>query len=116
MRRGHHRTAPSGNLIAVGAYLRTIRERRGFSRTLLAACVGTNESQLYKIERGAIDTRSSLMFALIATLGIRADALLEVYRERELTAAGAAARASAWLTLDEGGAAAEPPAPALLLP
>lgn len=52
-------------LTAVGAYLQYLRDGLGMSRVELAGKVKTNESQIIRIEAGTIDTRSSLLFAII---------------------------------------------------
>lgn len=52
-------------MIAAGAYLRTLREGRRLSRADVASQAGTNEMQIIRIEKGEIDTRSSLLMKLV---------------------------------------------------
>lgn len=73
-------------MIAVGAYIRVLREGRGLSRAELASAIGTHESQLYRIEKGDQDSRGSLLFTIIKEL--RGD-IQDVYRL--MTAANASA-------------------------
>ncbi len=55
-------------MLAVGAYLQTLRKAHGFSRAEVAHQVGTHESQIVRIESGEQDSRGSLLFALIRAL------------------------------------------------
>jgi transcriptional regulator with XRE-family HTH domain len=56
-------------MIAVGAYIRTLREARKMSRAELAAKTQTSGSQLVRIENGEQDTRSTLLAAIVNHLG-----------------------------------------------
>lgn len=49
------------NVVAVGAYLRKLREVRGLSVTKVAGQLDTSEAQIRKIERGGVDTRGSML-------------------------------------------------------
>jgi transcriptional regulator with XRE-family HTH domain len=63
--------AKKGN-VALGAYLRRLRELRGMSRARVVQTIGTNasENQIMRIEAGEIDTRATmLMFFLKAVQG-----------------------------------------------
>lgn len=53
---------------ASGAYIRFIREHRGFSRAELAAMVDTHESQLVRIEAGKQDTAGSTLIAIVRAI------------------------------------------------
>ena len=55
-------------MIAVGAYLRTLREARNLTREAVADAVNTSVSQLVRIENGEQDTRGSLLFRIVATV------------------------------------------------
>lgn len=54
--------------VAVGAYLRTLREAQHLSRAALAAQVDTHESQLVRIEAGDQDPRGSFLLRLVSKL------------------------------------------------
>jgi transcriptional regulator with XRE-family HTH domain len=49
------------NLVAVGSYLRKLREHQGMSVTKVAGILDTSEAQIRKIERGSVDTRGSML-------------------------------------------------------
>ncbi len=51
---------------AVGAYLRKLRESRGLSVAEIAEKLGSEPSQIWRIEKWRSDTRSSLVFKFIA--------------------------------------------------
>jgi transcriptional regulator with XRE-family HTH domain len=51
--------------IAVGAYLRFLREARGMQVSEVAEAIGTNDAQVWRIEHWKSDTRSSLLFRFI---------------------------------------------------
>jgi transcriptional regulator with XRE-family HTH domain len=54
----------SGNLQAVGAYLRRLRQEKKLTVTNVASEFGTGESHMRRIELGRIDTRFSMMIEL----------------------------------------------------
>ncbi len=56
------------NLVAVGAYLRRLREAQQRSITEVAAQLGTGEGQIRRIEKGSVDTRASAMVQLCQLL------------------------------------------------
>lgn len=56
-------------LLAVGAYMRAIREARGLPRSEVAYKCETSESQVVRLEAGDLDTRFSLFFAICRLTG-----------------------------------------------
>lgn len=52
-------------LVAVGAYLRVLRESAGISVAEIANKVGIDTSQIWRIEKGKSDPRSSFLFKFI---------------------------------------------------
>lgn len=71
---------------AVGAYVRALREARNLSRVDVAVEVETNESQILRLENGTVDTRSSLLLAVIRCVGGRMDDLAQLMLDPFLTA------------------------------
>jgi transcriptional regulator with XRE-family HTH domain len=55
--------------IAVGAYLRYLREAQGLQATDIAEQIDTNQTQVWRIEHWKSDTRSTLLFKLIRAVG-----------------------------------------------
>lgn len=55
--------------IAVGAYLRYLREAQSIQVQDVADKIGTNQSQVWRIEHWKSDTRSSLLFKFIKSVG-----------------------------------------------
>lgn len=51
--------------IAVGAYLRSLRELQGLQAVDVAEKIGTGQTQLWRIDNWKSDTRSSLLFKYI---------------------------------------------------
>ena len=51
--------------IAVGAYLRYLREAQGLQAIDIAEKIGTNQTQVWRIEHWKSDTRGTLLFKLI---------------------------------------------------
>ncbi len=49
---------------AIGAYLRTLREARRLSRAAITQLIDVTESQIERIEKGAIDTRGTMLLQL----------------------------------------------------
>lgn len=56
-------------MIAIGAYLETLRKHHGWTRADVAVRLCTHESQIERVENGKHDTRSSLLFALVHLVG-----------------------------------------------
>lgn len=54
---------------AVGAYLRSLREASGKTVIEIAHSVGIDSSQIWRIERGKSDPKSSTMFKFVALVG-----------------------------------------------
>lgn len=50
---------------AVGLYLRVLREEKRIGRVALGKRLGTDDTQIERIEKGQIDTRSSLLFGFV---------------------------------------------------
>lgn len=59
---------PSDGGVAVGAYLRYLREAQGISVRDVADKIDTNQAQVWRIEHWKSDTRSSLLFKFIRTV------------------------------------------------
>lgn len=55
--------------LAVGAYLRYLREKQGLQIVETADKLNTNQTQVWRIEHWKSDTRSSLLFKLIRAVG-----------------------------------------------
>lgn len=55
--------------IAVGAYLRYLREAKGLHAIDVAEKIGTNQTQVWRIEHWKSDTRGTLLFKLIRAVG-----------------------------------------------
>lgn len=53
---------------AVGEYLRTLREASGLTVAEVAARVGIDASQIWRIERGKSDPRASILFRFVAVV------------------------------------------------
>ena len=51
--------------IAVGAYLRYLREAQNLQAIDIAEKIGTNQTQVWRIEHWKSDTRGTLLFKLI---------------------------------------------------
>lgn len=62
------RTRESGG-IAVGAYLRSLRENLELTPTEVAAQIKSDPTQIWRIETWKADVRSSLLFAYIRAVG-----------------------------------------------
>lgn len=71
---------------AAGRFLQVVRESRGYSRTQVAAACETSEAQIMRIEAGKIDTRSSLIFAIVDYLGASAENLRRLIVDPKATA------------------------------
>jgi transcriptional regulator with XRE-family HTH domain len=54
---------------AVGAYLRALREATGKTVAEIADSVGIDPSQIWRIERGKSDPKSSTMFKFVYLVG-----------------------------------------------
>ena len=56
--------------VALGAYLRRLRELRGLSRARVVQTIGitASENQIMRIENGEIDTRSTMLLHLLQVL------------------------------------------------
>lgn len=73
------------SLIAAGAYLRLLRERRGLSAADVASAAGTNEAQVGRIEKGEIDTRGSLLLKMVQAVQGRAEDVLKLVTDASAT-------------------------------
>jgi transcriptional regulator with XRE-family HTH domain len=54
---------------AVGAYLRLLRDAAGLTLAEISDKVGIDPSQIWRIERGKSDPKTSTMFKIIALVG-----------------------------------------------
>lgn len=65
----HNDTIAHVGLEAVGAYLRYLREAVGLSIAEISTTIGIDPSQIWRIERGKSDPKSSTLFKLISLVG-----------------------------------------------
>lgn len=91
-------------MLAAGAYLRLLREGRGLTRASLARQLSTDDTQVERIEKGRIDTRSSLLFAFIREVRGSADQVMLLLLDDAAGEEQGRALAEAWL--EPGDAAA----------
>ncbi len=85
-------------MLAIGAYLRTLREARSLTRAEVAARVNTSEQQLFRIEAGEIDTRGSMLLHLVDVVQGNADDLRKIVVDHLTTAEEGRVLALEWLT------------------
>jgi transcriptional regulator with XRE-family HTH domain len=71
--------------VAVGAYLRYLREAQGLKATEVAEKIGTNQSQVWRIDNWQSDTRSSLLFRYIRAVNGDANDVEMLINNREAT-------------------------------
>lgn len=65
----HKTLKPLDGGASVGAYLRYLREKQGIQATEIAEAIGTDQSQVWRIEKWKSDTRSTLLFKYIRAVG-----------------------------------------------
>jgi transcriptional regulator with XRE-family HTH domain len=58
----------SDGLVAVGAYLRVLREGADLTVAEVSAVIGIDPAQIWRVERGYTDTKGSTLFAFIAVV------------------------------------------------
>jgi hypothetical protein len=64
------RDKPRGSgIVAVGVYLRALRESAGLSVAEVSEKVGMVPAQIWRVERGYSDTKGSTLFLLISLVG-----------------------------------------------
>jgi transcriptional regulator with XRE-family HTH domain len=63
---------------AVGTYLQKLRERKGLSREQIGYEIGTNAAQVFRIEKGVIDTRGSLLLRFVHAVDGSANELMHL--------------------------------------
>lgn len=85
------------HMLAIGSYLRTLREARSLTRAEVAARVNTSEQQLFRIEAGEIDTRGSMLLHLVDVVQGNADDLRRIVVNNLTTAEEGRALALEWL-------------------
>lgn len=85
-------------MVAAGSYLRALREARHLSRAQVAAEAGTNEAQIVRIEKGEIDTRSSLLLRFAHYVRASADQLMQLVVNEDATAEDGQDLADVWLS------------------
>lgn len=85
------------SLVAVGAYLRKLREERGLSRADVIRRVDTNEGQIVRIEAGEVDTRASLFVALTRVLNCNLQHIQDLMLDESATAEDGRALAESWI-------------------
>ena len=73
------------SLVAVGAYLKTLRDARGLTLADVASLSQTSETQVIRIESGKIDTRGSLLMRIIHAVEGSADDILRLSLVTEAT-------------------------------
>lgn len=72
-------------MIATASYVRELRDLRGLTQEELAKKVRTSVSQIVRIEKGEIDTRSSLLARIIAALEGNGQRLITLLVSEEAT-------------------------------
>jgi transcriptional regulator with XRE-family HTH domain len=77
-------TKKSGNK-AVGAYLRKLREIRGYTRTKVAAALDTNENQIKRIEDAVGSTSGLTLLKLIRLLDGSAEQVADLVMKEDAT-------------------------------
>ncbi len=97
--------------LAAGAYVMTLRERRGMknradvvSAILIKYGVRVAAAQIGRIEEGQIDTRGSMWAMMCAVVGGNADDLFDLLAHPKLPREEGVKRAEAWLTAQERAA------------
>jgi transcriptional regulator with XRE-family HTH domain len=92
-------------MVAAGAYIRTLREKRKFTREAVAKLADTSVSQLVRIEAGEQDTRSSLLIRIVTVLQGKVEHIAELLAADSATADdGRALAERAVQVIDEAGA------------
>jgi transcriptional regulator with XRE-family HTH domain len=85
------------NLVAVGGYLRRLREARGYSATSVAHWLETGEGQIRRIEKGSIGTRAAMLINYCALLDGSLDDIAELMLSEQATAEHGVRLAERWL-------------------
>ncbi len=85
-------------MLAIGIYLRTLREARSLSRLEVAEKIQTSEQQIFRIEAGEIDTRGSLLLLFVDAVRGNADDLRRIVVNKLSTAEAGRELARSWLT------------------
>jgi transcriptional regulator with XRE-family HTH domain len=98
------------SLVAVGAYLQTLRDLHRIPRAEVAQGANTSESQILRIERGDQETRSSVLFSFNRIVEGDFDQLSQLLLQEDATLEDGVAAAKRWFTK---GSVAPAPAPAL---
>lgn len=73
-------------MIAAGAYIRTLREKRKLTRKVVAERAKTSVSQLFRIEAGQQETRGSLLMDIISAVQGDPDQVAELLASPTATA------------------------------
>jgi transcriptional regulator with XRE-family HTH domain len=89
------------NKIAVGGYLRRLRELNDLTITEVAAAMETNESQIRNIETGRRETRTSLMINLCSYLKGNLDDIAQLMLSETATAEKGRSLAENWVASRE---------------
>jgi transcriptional regulator with XRE-family HTH domain len=71
--------------IAVGAYLRYLREAQGLQAVDIAEKIGTDQTQVWRIEKWKSDTRSTLLFKYIRAVNGDANDVEMLINNRDAT-------------------------------
>ena len=85
------------NMIATGAYIWQLRETAGLTRDEVAYISGTNNVQVMRIEKGQIDTRGSLLLAIVKNLNGSAEHIAQLLLDKNATAEQGRTLAQEWL-------------------
>lgn len=92
-------------MVAAGAYIRTLRERRDLTRDVVAERAGTSVSQLVRIEAGEQETRGSLLLAIVAAVQGNAQHVADLLLSESATAGdGRELAEQAYLAIRDEGA------------
>jgi transcriptional regulator with XRE-family HTH domain len=85
------------NRVAVGGYIQRLRETRGMTVTQLAAALETTEGQIRNIEKGRVDTRSSMLINLCDYLQGSLDDIAQLMLSETATPEYGAKIAERWI-------------------
>lgn len=89
------------SLSAVGSYLQERRKFVRMSRQEVADLIGTSESQVERIEAGAIDTRGSLLFKMAKVVQASLRHIADLLTDEQMREFEAAAKQLSDTELDE---------------
>jgi transcriptional regulator with XRE-family HTH domain len=74
------------SMLAAGTYIRMLREAKQLSRADLAKQSETNEMQIFRVEKGEIDTRGSLLMKILRVVEGSAEHIADLMLNEDATA------------------------------